>query len=362
MSPADFDSLLVRVAKEHGFPLAGALDIGRVSLEREVTHYDRWVADGHAAAMQYLVRGRDRRADIRLVFPEARSVLCVAWPYSSRPGGQADPARGARYSRYLRSRDYHKEVADRLESAMRAVAAECGDPELRWKVCVDTSAVLERAWAALAGLGWIGKNSMLIHPQLGSYLFLAEVLINRETGQGPRPLPEYCGNCTRCLDACPTGAFKAPRTLDSGRCIAYLTLEKRGPLDIDESLKRGMGSWIAGCDICQEICPFNTKAAKSPVELPDQAISVSDWKDLLEESEEKYRERIRDSSLSRVKPAQFRRNLAIALANAFVLADAEGRDALSALAPHILARKVSESDPDAAAEWDRCLHLYSQPQ
>src|SRR5204862_3603488 len=141
------------------------------------------------------------------------SILVVALPYQKSPAGAPEPSRGPRYARYLKGADYHDTIAEKLEAVMKRVAAQA--PELRWKVCVDTSAELERSWAALAGLGWIGKNTLLIHPKLGSYLFLGEILLNSELDQGPAPLKDYCGNCERCLQGCPTRAFRGPRDLDA---------------------------------------------------------------------------------------------------------------------------------------------------
>jgi len=359
-SPEGLHSRLLAAAHGAGFPLAGALDLDRaLSLDvyrEDIEFYDRWIADGRHATMQYLARGRDRRADPRLVFPEAKSILCVAWPYDARPAGPADPAEGPRYARYLRARDYHKDIAERLEAMMRGLAAE--DPGLRWKVCVDTSAVLERRWAALAGLGWIGKNTLLIHPQLGSYLFLAEVFINRETGHGPAPIPNYCGRCTRCLDGCPTRALTGPDGLDSDRCISYHTLENRGPITVS-----GTGTWIAGCDVCQEVCPFNTKASRASAGAPaspdDAAIALTRWEELLSETEQDYKARVKESSLSRVKPWMWRRNLAIALREAVGQLSAEARAEFAVrLAPAIRERLAGETDPIARSGWERALeHL-----
>jgi epoxyqueuosine reductase len=173
-------------------------------------------------------------------------------------------------------------------------------------------------------LGWIGKNTLLIHPHYGSYLFLAEVLINKKTGQGPHPIPNYCGNCTRCLNACPTQAFKGSHELDATRCISYWTLEKRGELQLSESDKAKMGTWVAGCDICQEVCPFNLKRSKaelagsdtlsSPVQ--DGATELKAWDELFSETEEDYRKRVKNSALNRVKPEEFKRNLRITYENA----------------------------------------------
>jgi epoxyqueuosine reductase len=366
----DFHSLLLKCAVEEGFPLAGALDIDTVlggELNAHVERYDEWLGKEYEGAMSYLRRGRDRRADPRIVLPEAQSILCVAMPYPVLPAGEQDPSKGPRYARYLRRQDYHDEMAEKLERVMKRVAEEWNAQSkkpLTWKVCVDTSAVLERSWAALAGLGWIGKNSLLIHPQYGSYLFLGEVLVSELTGHGPAPIKNYCGNCTRCLDSCPTGAFVKSGMLDSKRCIAYSTLEKRGSLaELDEKQKLGIGTWIAGCDVCQEVCPFNTKPVRAAVasgeadRMPaiDAATSLREWHALLEETQDQYKARIKDSSLSRVKPGQFSRNLAISLANAITIsADTSWARELREL---ITRRAESETDPDARAEWVRCLEL-----
>jgi len=371
----DFHSLLLKYAVEEGFPLTGALDIDSVltgELKTHVERYDEWLGQDYEGAMSYLRRGRDRRADPRIVFPEAQSILCVAMPYPVLPAGESDPSKGPRYARYLRRQDYHDEMAERLERVMKRVAESWNSQSskpLTWKVCVDTSAVLERSWAALAGLGWIGKNSLLIHPQYGSYLFLGEVLINERTEKGPAPIKNYCGNCTRCMEACPTSAFVKPGMLDSKRCIAYSTLEKRGSLaELEEKQKRALGTWIAGCDICQEVCPFNTKPVKAALAtgeeelMPaiDAATSLREWRALLEETPEQYKARIKDSSLSRVKPGQFSRNLAMTLGNAVAMSsDPSWAQELREL---VTRRAESESDPDAQAEWIRCLEILKKTQ
>jgi epoxyqueuosine reductase len=335
---------LTGTARAHGFPLAGALDLDRVSIDEHVTRYDDWLAKGYFGAMEYLKRGRDRRADPRIVFPEAKSILCVAIPY---PRGAVGSDNGPRYARYLNGSDYHNDIAEKLDSVMTEVAGDF--PDLRWKVCVDTSAVLERSWAALAGLGWIGKNTLLIHPKLGSYLFLAEVLINAEVGRGPAPIPNLCGHCTRCLEACPSKALLEASVLDATRCIAYWTLEKRGELALSEEDRRAVGSWVAGCDICQEVCPFNLKPSRAETASdPAGAIRLQDWRELLEEEPEAYRERTRNSALKRVKPEQFSRNLAIALAN-------QPMETLQEVQPLIRARIERETDAVALRELSRCL-------
>ena len=301
-------------AIEAGFADSGGVDLA-ASMESYTTHVQRldaWLESGYQATMEWIRRGRDRRADPRLVFPETRSVFCVLAPYSARPHGCQDPREGVRYARYLAGGDYHQEVAERLESALQKVSEK--HPDLRWKVCVDTSAVLERSWAQLAGLGWIGKNTLLIHPKWGSYTFIGVALLNQELGAGPRPLPNWCGSCERCLKGCPTRAFPLPGTLDSNRCIAALTLEYRGET-LPEDPQLSTGTWVAGCDICQEVCPFNQKRAKLEESEDQQHVQPSRFDQLLAETEQQYKTRIRDSALSRVKHAMFRRNLGAALKN-----------------------------------------------
>jgi epoxyqueuosine reductase len=358
----DFHSLLLKAAHEEGFPLAGALDLNLAgpSLLPHVERYDNWIQAGHAGAMGYLARGRDRRANPRVLMPSAQSILCVALPYPKQASGAATPAEGPRYARYIHGRDYHDEISDRLERVMQSVASRWkATTPLEWKVCVDTSAVLERSWAALAGLGWIGKNTLLIHPKHGSYLVLGEVLINQSTGHGPQPLPDYCGACTRCLKACPTKAFKEPHDLDATRCISYWTLEKRGDLALAEADKRAIGPWIAGCDICQEVCPFNLKPTKNelaqtpPTHAPDSADLLKSWEALLKEEIPDYKTRVSNSALSRVKPTQFSRNLAITLTNSI------SQDPALAVRfrPWVEKRVKDETDEFARAEWRRCLDL-----
>ena len=367
------DSILVECAQAEGFPLAAGidLDLAQAALPEHVARYDRWIAEGRQGAMQYLERGRDRRADPCIVMPGTKSIFCVAIPYQRTPGGASTAIEGPRYARYIRGQDYHEEIAAKLERVMTAVAQRMGPDAdaLKWKVCVDTSAVLERSWAAMAGLGWIGKNTLLINPKLGSYLFLAEVLLNFKTEQGPRPLPDYCGNCNRCLQGCPTSAITEPHSVDSNRCISYWTLEKRGELELDDSKKRAIGPWVAGCDICQEVCPFNLRPVKQELAAPGTTQSeksvgaehLHDWDALLCEDLEAYRTRVKGSALSRVKPAQFSRNLAIALTNTAHDLRTWGDDSAElqrfckTLLPRVQQRLECELDPITRVEWVRCI-------
>jgi len=348
---------LLEKAEAHGFPIRGGLDIDSAQgdLALHVERYDQWLAQGFDGKMAYLRRGRDRRADPRLVFPKAQSIFCVAAPYRRAPLGDGNG--GPRYARYIQGRDYHDRILERLERLLQEARAD--HPSLEWKICVDTSAVLERSWATLAGLGWIGKNKTLIHPKHGSYLFIAEALLSAPLGRGPSPLPNYCGNCTRCLDACPTRAFSSSGALDSRRCISYWTLENRGALEISDEEREKIGPWVAGCDICQEVCPFNIKPsreAQPEFEIQGESAASVDWLSLLRETPDQYRERVRDSALNRVKPEQFSRNLAIVFANA-------GPEAWTPDArEEAVRRSCEETDPAARAEWERTVSLLTSLQ
>ena len=295
------------------------LDSGLASPEfnAHLAAYDRWLGERKHEPMEYLARGRDRRANPRLVFPEAQSVFCVLEPYSAQPLGSSHASVGPRFARYLRGSDYHERVAEKLERILREVQQEVQELGLQYKVCVDTSAVLERTWAYLAGLGWIGKNTLLIHPQHGSYHFIGVALLNHPLDRAPRPMADRCGHCTRCLSSCPTRALES-RGLDATRCISTWTLETRGELNLSAADRSAIGTWIAGCDLCQEACPFNTKRARYDSEPVEGLPVPTDWTALskLTESPEQVQMATRGSALERVKPAMLLRNLRIAKSNA----------------------------------------------
>lgn len=334
---------LKKAAKESGFVASGVVDLDLIAIAPHIGKYDEWLSRGYHGKMDYLVRGRNRRADPRELFPKTASVFSVALPYPAKELG-SPPSQGVRYASYLRNSDYHTDVADRLEKAL--LVTKKYFPALEWKVCVDTSAVLERSWAALAGVGWIGKNSMLIHPRHGSYIFLGTALLNLSAGAPPEPISNYCGNCTRCLNSCPTGAFQADG-LDSRKCISYQTLENRGEITI----RYTTGNWVAGCDICQDVCPFNTKSKKGIAENSEND-TLSDWGSLLSETIEEYQKRVKHSALKRIKPAQFGRNLALAFYNSV-----QEFPELSRFSGLILKRVELAQDPFEKEEWEKCLVL-----
>lgn len=254
MTPDEKTSLVKSLAAALGFDRVGVTPAR--PLDR-AAYYKQWLQRGHAGAMRYLHRNVDLRCDPAQILPSAKSIICTAVSYK-RPGPDAaatDQPTG-HVSSYARGRDYHVVLRGMLE-ALRAEMHRTIDTPFESRAFVDTGPLIERELAAAAGLGWIGKNTMLMHERLGSFLFLGEIVTTLELAPDA-PATDHCGTCTRCLDACPTDAFPAPHQLDASRCLSYLTIEHRG--DVPLELARQAGDWIYGCDVCQDVCPFNTKA------------------------------------------------------------------------------------------------------
>ena len=316
----DVKEIVKRAAEEAGFDLAG---VAPASDQRELEYFPSWISAGHAGEMKYLEARDDqgdlKRASLGRVAPWARSVIVCAinyntdHPYSTEVD---DPDRGW-ISRYAWSReDYHDGVLRRLkqvEAALhRAVAGT--HPDLVTRSYVDTGPIVERVFAKYAGVGWIGKNTCIINQKKGSWLFLGVILTSLEL-EPDLPAPDRCGTCTRCIEACPTDAIVAPFKLDSNRCISYLTIEKRGP--IPEDLRGEMGRHVFGCDICQDVCPWNRKAPVSSAAdfapRPGLVNPALEW--LAEISAEEFRETFRGSPIRRTKRSGLRRNAVIAMGN-----------------------------------------------
>ena len=269
------------------------------------THGDalrRWVQAGHAGSMGYLERRLEERLDPARVLPGARAAICVALNYYQ--GEPADPS-WRPVARYAWGRDYHEVIGPRLERLAAHLAEAAG---ARSRGYVDTGPLLERDLAARAGLGWVGKNTMLLHPELGSWFFIGVLLTTADLAMDA-PLPDRCGTCRACLDACPTEAFVAPYVLDSRRCISYLTIEHRG--EIDPALQPGLAGWQFGCDVCQTVCPWNRKAPESRHRdfLPEHAYPGADA--VARMADEEVRAVFRGSAMLRAKPAGLRRNALI---------------------------------------------------
>jgi epoxyqueuosine reductase len=341
-APSDRIKLM---AAEAGFELCG---VAPVQDFPELARFPEWVAEGHAGEMKYLESrdesGQLRRASLKSVFPWAQSVVVcavnynTAHPYSTEVH---DPARGW-ISRYAWSReDYHDSMLRRLRD-VEAKIKELSTPEqIETRSYVDTGPIVERVYAKYAGMGWLGKNTCLINQKIGSWLFLGVIVTSLELIPD-LPAADRCGTCTRCIDACPTHAFVAPHQLDSNKCIAYLTIEKRGT--ISEDLREGIGHQLFGCDICQDVCPWNRKApaTNKPEFQPREGFVNPALTWLAEISEEEFREVFRGSPVKRAKRNGLRRNALIAIGNSGNRSMAE------------VAKRVS-SDPDPivaeAARW-----------
>lgn len=296
-------------ARSLGFDLCG---IAPAESFPELAFLPEWLARGYAGTMEWMARSAERRADVRQVVPGARAVIVTGTLYNvDRPYSEALPAEVARISRYAWGDDYHDVLKARLEALLEWMRAESAD-EFEARAYVDTGPVQERVYAQYAGLGWIGKNTCLINPEIGSWLFLGEIITTLALEPDTEGL-EQCGSCTRCLEACPTGALVEPGVLDSTRCLSYLTIEHRGPLP--EEHVRAIGSHIYGCDICQEVCPYNQPAPYSsdPAWQPRPGLDLPALVALRERSDEEWRAVLKRSPMKRTKIEGLRRNVEAAL-------------------------------------------------
>jgi epoxyqueuosine reductase len=290
-------------ALELGFDL---VSVGTADPPEHGAALRSWIEAGHAGTMGYLGRRLEERLDPQRVLPGARACVCVALNYHQ--GEPPDPS-WRPVARYAWGRDYHDVMGPRLERLAAHLAQAAG---ARSRGYVDTGPVLERDLAARAGLGWVGKNTMLLHPALGSWFFIG-ILLTTATLAFDAPLADRCGSCRACLDACPTGAFAAPYVLDARRCISYLTIEHRG--EIDPALRPAMAGWQFGCDICQDVCPWNRKAPVTgePDLVPRHAYPGAEA--VAGMADGALEERFQGTALLRAKPSGLRRNALIYLEN-----------------------------------------------
>ena len=307
---------ITAAARELGFARAAIVPI---EAPRRHALYTSWLAAGRAGEMAYLARPDhvDARADLRALLAEARSLVVVALAYD-----RADPVppsallRG-RVARYARGEDYHLVMRDKLVLLADRIAQELGRP-VASRPCVDSAPVLEREWAERAGLGFIAKNTMLIAPGAGSYILLGELLVDVELAPTApdEPTRPRCGGCRSCLDACPTGAFVDAYLLDARRCISYLTIENHGV--IPRELRASIGTWVFGCDVCQEVCPFNAGAGEpyDPLLAPRSIEhALPSLVALASAPTNQLRRHVKRTALRRVPRAVLLRNVAVALGN-----------------------------------------------
>jgi epoxyqueuosine reductase len=312
-------------ARELGFDLCGIAPADNLS---ELSFLNEWLARGYAGTMDWMARTADRRADVRHVVPGARSVIVTGTVYNTaRPYSDEIAGDVAKLSRYAWGDDYHDVLKARLDALLDWIRAQLAPSEVEGfdaRAYVDTGPVQERVYAQYAGLGWIGKNTCLINAELGSWLFLGEIITTLSLEPDAQGL-EQCGTCTRCLDACPTGALVEPGVLDSTRCLSYLTIELRGP--IPEALRPALGTHVYGCDICQEICPYNQPPPTSDHASwqPRPGLDLVRLVDLWRKPDSELRALVKGSAMTRAKLTGLRRNLAVAIGNS---RDPEGIAAL----------------------------------
>ncbi len=318
MQSSHITKLVKEAAHNAGFELAGIAPVHEFD---ELDRFQEWIEAGRAAEMRYMEArnesGALKRASLRATLPWVRSVIVcainynTAHPYSTQAD---DPQRGwiARYA--WGQQDYHDAVLNRLRAVESNLGVAVGESQLQTRCYVDTGPLVERVYAKYAGIGWIGKNTCILNQKLGSWLFLGVILTSLELSPD-LPAPDRCGSCTRCIDACPTHALVAPYQLDSNRCISYLTIEKRG--SIAEELRAGMGHEVFGCDICQDVCPWNRKApATTAAEFqPREGLVNPALERLAGMSVEEFQENFRGSAVRRAKRSGLRRNAVIAMGN-----------------------------------------------
>ncbi|HEU0034129.1 MAG TPA: tRNA epoxyqueuosine(34) reductase QueG [Kofleriaceae bacterium] len=307
---------LIAIAHELGFARVAVVP---VEPPRRHDLYASWLAAGHAGEMQYLAAPAhvEPRRDLRQLLADARSLIVVALAYQREDPVPADALVRGRIARYARGEDYHLVMRDKLVALADRLAGELGR-SVASRPCVDSAPVLEREWAERGGLGFVAKNTMLIAPGLGSYVVLGELLVDVEL---PITAPDAvtkprCGTCTACLDACPTRAFVDAYTLDARRCISYLTIEHHGV--IDRALRPLIGTWVFGCDVCQEVCPFNAGhgAAADPMLRPRSVEhALPDLIALATKPSNQLRQFVKRTAMRRVPRAVLLRNVAIALGN-----------------------------------------------
>lgn len=343
--PAELSRLLKDTAAALGFQLCG---VCRAVEPTGFGRFAEWLDRGYAGDMRYLANRREAYRHPSHVLEGVRSIVMLGLPYVTAPPASVQPGQG-RISRYAWGEgDYHDVIHDKLRQLLLALAGHAPDAKARG--VVDSAPLLEREFAELAGLGWIGKNTLLLHKPLGSYFFLAALLTDAELAYDEPFAADHCGTCRACLDACPTGAFPEPYVLDAKRCISYLTIELRDHIPSD--LRPGIGDWLFGCDICQDVCPWNHRAPPTaePAFQPAAASNPVDLLALFELDDNAFRERFRHTPLWRARRRGILRNAAIVL----------GNQRSSAAVPALI-RALNDTEPliRAACAW--ALHQIGGP-
>lgn len=372
MTPAQQTHWIAERARALGFDLCGVAPVAAEQLA-ELSRLPEWLDCGYAGEMKYL--HDPRRSDPRQVLDGAKTMIVVALNYNTAHQPQALLAPDADIaaprgwiSRYAWGDDYHDVLQEKLKVLIAEMRAEFPEP-FEARAYVDTGPVLERVAAKYAGLGWLGKNTCLIHPQLGSWLFLGVILttlaLDPTLAADSPPPPDLCGKCTRCLDACPTQAFPQPYVLDARRCISYLTIELRG--EMPEEFRPHLGNAVIGCDICQDVCPWNRKAPVAALNAfePRERLLAPELEWLASLSQEEFSAVFRKSAVKRAKWRGIVRNACVALGNSAAALDPATRSRVTALLDRLASSEdalistharwalARLSDPDPPSHYDR---------
>jgi epoxyqueuosine reductase len=297
-------------ALELGFSACGITKAEH--LEKDEVRLKNWLLHGYQGGMSYMERNMEKRTDPRLLCEGAKSVITVLLNYY--PTEPLPEENNYKIARYAYGRDYHDVIKDKLKKLVEDIKLEIGNWKLEIgnlsaRAFVDSAPVLDKAWAERAGLGWIGKNTCLIHPKMGSFLFVGEIISNLELEYDDSKVNDLCGGCTRCIDACPTGALVGPRELDARKCISYLTIEYKG--ELPESEKEKFQGWIFGCDICQTVCPWNRFAKPTQIEAfrPSEELKSMDKEKWHALDKVQFQKLFKGSAVKRAKFEGLRRNI-----------------------------------------------------
>jgi epoxyqueuosine reductase len=339
LTAADLTARVKDEAGRLGFALVG---VARAEAVAEASWLAEWLDRGHHGTMTWMARHFEKRVDPRKLVPGCRSVVCVGLVYGS---AEAQGPEGARVARYATGEDYHRVLQDKLHALLDH--GRRLDPAFDGRAFVDSAPVMDRYWAERAGLGWRGKNTLLLNKRLGSFLFLGELLVKAEL-EPDIPGTDHCGTCTRCLDACPTGALVEPHLLDARRCISYWTIEHRG--ELEPAQEAATGEWLFGCDVCQTVCPWNRGAADAdePRLLPRADAWPESLDELLELTDQDFDRRFRETATERTRRRGLVRNAAIVAGNT-------RRGSVAALE-----RAAADPDPVVAGTATRALQSHGE--
>ncbi len=336
MDPAPLTAALKAEAARLGFDRVG---VAPATAPATYPDFLAWVDSGRGAGMDYLARNAGVRGHPDRLFAGAKSVVMVSLVYGRPDPTGPGPGEG-KVARYARGADYHEVIWRKLDALLAWFHSEC--PGAKGRAVCDTAPLLERDFARLAGLGWVGKNTMLIDRKLGSFTLLGALVVDKELEYDPPQATAHCGTCTRCLDACPTDAFSAPYILDARKCLSYWTIEHRGP--IDEAYADRLDGWVFGCDVCQDVCPWNRKAPSGRSGELDArpGLTNPDLIEWIERDPAEFRRSVKGTALSRAKRSGLIRNAAL------ILGQRRVKEAIPAL-------RTCLNDPDpvvrGAAAW-----------